>query len=319
MSISPTLAPETRSQSTKRKRSPTYDPADYSPKFYETPVDELHVDGMNDDQVWAQLELRAARVCSLLEYALDGTGDGLGNEGDEESAGSQKKRKMLLDDDGDLDMDDLDGMKVDSDEDEDEDGDEDEDDGDEDEDEEDEDEDEEEDEEEDLGEGVMRLRDASDDEENGDTVLDLDKPSILTGGKRKLKLKLKKGGHPELDDGFFDLATFNAETEEAEARAVSKGRLGKVDSDEEGDDDEGVDLFAPVDAMSDTLDGNEEGAAGIPFICLLFIICSLTDATTRAVLQGFLRSPAAPHLIKRRKEDPCSLDCVVLNWKSPLP
>lgn len=261
MSISPTLAPETRSQSTKRKRSPTYDPADYSPKFYETPVDELHVDGMNDDQVWAQLELRAARVCSLLEYALDGTGDGLGNEGDEESAGSQKKRKMLLDDDGDLDMDDLDGMKVDSDEDEDEDGDEDEDDGDEDEDEEDEDEDEEEDEEEDLGEGVMRLRDASDDEENGDTVLDLDKPSILTGGKRKLKLKLKKGGHPELDDGFFDLATFNAETEEAEARAVSKGRLGKVDSDEEGDDDEGVDLFAPVDAMSDTLDGNEEGAA----------------------------------------------------------
>ena len=46
-------------------------------------------------------------------------------------------------------------------------------------------------------------------------------------------MKGARSGHPELDDGFFSLAEFNAETEESEARVSSKGRLA---SDSEDDD-----------------------------------------------------------------------------------
>ena len=55
-----------------------------------------------------------------------------------------------------------------------------------------------------------------------------------------------------MDDGFFSLAEFNAETEEAEGENVSRGRLGQDDDDDDDADDD-VDFFAPVDDMSETL------------------------------------------------------------------
>ena len=33
----------------------------------------LYVQGLDKDQIWAQLELRAQNVCKMLDYALDGT------------------------------------------------------------------------------------------------------------------------------------------------------------------------------------------------------------------------------------------------------
>ena len=86
-----------------------------------------------------------------------------------------------------------------------------------------------------LGEHVAELKDPSDSENEDD--IDLDKPSLLSRLKppSKRKSKARARGHPELDDDFFDLATFNAETEAAEANTVSKGRLSGEDDDEEED------------------------------------------------------------------------------------
>src|SRR4030088_3274440 len=73
-SFSPRQAPVTRSQSSangKRKRSPSPPPA---PKdaFGRTPLTCLYVQGLDKDQIWAQLELRAQSICKMLEYALNG-------------------------------------------------------------------------------------------------------------------------------------------------------------------------------------------------------------------------------------------------------
>ncbi|KAL4243431.1 U3 small nucleolar ribonucleoprotein MPP10 [Abortiporus biennis] len=252
-SISPELAPRTRSSAAaggngKRKRSPTPEPITPSPGLEETPLSELTVEGMDDEQLWAQLELRAKNVCDILDYTLETTGE-LPESDDDES--SPKKRKILLDlEDGldEVDMD-FDGM---DDEDEEEDSDED----DSDDDEEEEEESEDDGEEEELGEDVAELRDPSDEEEVG-LELDLDRP--LSGRARKPTWKGKKAAS-ELDDGFFNLAEFNAETEEAEARAVSKGKLGKDDDEEEDEEDEGVDWFASVDdgTVEQDLDGTQE-------------------------------------------------------------
>ena len=214
----------------------------------ETPLAELFVDGMSDEQIWAELELRAENVCNLLNYALDGPTPGGesaedGEEGedgdDEEQERELKKMRQALIDEG-FDPAELEGLELDGDDYEDE----------EDDDDSEEEEDESEEEDEDVGaaleEGVEELRDPSSDEDEDEEDLETGEPSFLSGGKRTFRLKPKRGGHPVLDDGFFDLAAFNAEIEAAESKNVSRGRLSK-DDDEEDDDDESVDLFAPVD------------------------------------------------------------------------
>ncbi|KAI0961523.1 hypothetical protein AcV7_000603 [Taiwanofungus camphoratus] len=260
-SISPALAPQTRSQTSaasKQRQSPGAPHIPDEPNFQQTPLTELFIDGMNEDQLWAQLELRAKNVCDILEHALDGAGEELHSDGEDDEEGSKKKGRYSLD--NDVDMGELDGMEVDSDE-YDEDGDSE--DGDED-----DDHDDDVGRDADLGEGIAELRDPSDEDEGDeDENLDLDKPPLLSGGQRNTKWKPRSGGHPELDDGFFDLAAFNAETEEAEARVVSEGKLGGGGDDEDEDgEDEPIDLFALVDDNSTTVDEEDiEGGSGEPY------------------------------------------------------
>ncbi|KAI0735201.1 U3 small nucleolar ribonucleoprotein complex, subunit Mpp10 [Earliella scabrosa] len=253
-SISPSYAPQTRSQaaenSRKRKRGSASSPPErVVPLMKETPLAELFVDGMSDEQIWAELELRAENVCNLLNYALDGPTPGgeSAEDGEEEEDGDDeekerelKKMRQALLDEG-FDPAELEGLELDGDDYEDEE---------EDDDSEEEEEDESEEGDEDVGaaleEGVEELRDPSSDEDEDEEDLETGEPSFLSGGKRTFRLKPKRGGHPVLDDGFFDLAAFNAEIEAAESKNVSRGRLSK-DDDEEDDDDESVDLFAPVD------------------------------------------------------------------------
>ncbi|OBZ79155.1 U3 small nucleolar RNA-associated protein MPP10 [Grifola frondosa] len=231
-SISPTLAPQTRSQTAangKRKRGPSPPSVPPAPALKETPLTEL--------------------------FTEDGTPEGMTSD-EEDDREIKKLRKEFLD--RGLDPSILESLDLDADMDSEDEEDEDEDDDEgEDEDSESQDEESEEDGEEDvdLEEGIVELHDPSDEDEEDDEGLELDKPSILKGGTRALRWRPKPTSHPELDDGFFDLATFNAETEEAEAQAVSKGKLGKDDDDDEDDvgDDESVDLFASVDDTT-TLD-----------------------------------------------------------------
>ncbi|KAH9944411.1 Mpp10 protein [Epithele typhae] len=261
----PPSTPASGSNDRKRKRDEPDGPAPTparpaAPVMQETPLAELFVQEMSDEQIWAQLELRARGVCEMLEYALDGPirvdadedeGGGVGGESESESEEDEldeeasrrelEEMKAALLAEG-WDPADLENLELAGSEDEESD----EEDGDE----EESSEESEEGDDADLGEGVEELRDPSDDDsDDDDPGLDLDEPSFFSGGQRTLRFKRKKGGHPELDDGFFDLAAFNAEIEAAESKHVSRGRLSQDDEDDD-DDNEEVDLFAPVDGSA---------------------------------------------------------------------
>ena len=271
-SLHHSLAPVTRSQSRANEKK---DPAAVPPAlFAPTPLASLVVEGMDEDQIWAQLDLRVQNVADALDFVLENEepDDEEGQDGSEEDEGE--------DDDGDLDDErlraflkvlengeDVDfgalGYDMDVDDilddgsDPNEEGSQDE--G-------------SQDEGHDSGEGtgselegeegdedVTPLRDpeadSDDDDRPGST------PAI--SGKRII-MKRRGKGHPELDDGFFDLSAFNSETERAEARSSSKGRLG---GDEDSDsDDVSVDLFAPVDRddfeIEEEDEHNESGTRG---------------------------------------------------------
>lgn len=251
-SLNPAQAPQTRSQAhgnEKRKRGPRPSP---QPRiaFNTTPLTSLFIDGMDDDQIWVQLDLRAKNVCEMLEAALEGA---LESEDEEDNDESQDEDEMDTNhretlrsfQAGEEDVWNglQEGMDVGS-------GDNLLDDGDED----DEGETSESGADEDLGEGLMELRD-SEEESGGDgassSPLNPLRSKALSGLKRP-----KKGRHKMLDDGFFDLASFNAETEWAEARSTSRGRLA-----DDGSDEESVDFFALVRDTEnpDEDDGNSGG------------------------------------------------------------
>ncbi|KAH9898432.1 U3 small nucleolar ribonucleoprotein complex, subunit Mpp10 [Cubamyces lactineus] len=258
-SISPSYAPQTRSQKRKRGASPSPEPETPVTLMRETPINRLFVEGMNDEQIWAQLELRAQNVCNVLDYALDGPAEEPGSDNEDEGRKLKKMRQALIDEG--FDPEELEGMDFGED-DEDEEGDsedeEDEEDdleGEESEDEEDEDDGDDAE----LGEDVQELRDPSDDEDDDEP--EIGEPSFLNGGKRTIKIKPRRGGHPELDDGFFDLAAFNAEVEAAESKNVSRGRLSKDDDEDSDEEDEEVDYFASVDDQPE-LDEEVDNAGG---------------------------------------------------------
>lgn len=243
--LSPAEAPRTRSQG-KRKRSPS--PTHTAPSLQPTPLTSLYVEGLDEDQVWAQLELRHKSLCQTLESVLE--------TGEEEVTDESPKKKRALDDDqlnGGIDMDEVD---IDEDAYEDEDGS-----GDEDETDEESSGSEGDSDKEysgsdiELGDEVMELRDFSDEDEDAENEMKNTLFAKINAAIGRAEKPKKSGGHPQLDDGFFNLAEFNADTERAEARKVSRGRLSKRNEDD-GDDDEDediedIDLFKSVDDPND--------------------------------------------------------------------
>ncbi|KAF8216204.1 U3 small nucleolar ribonucleoprotein complex, subunit Mpp10 [Mycena galopus ATCC 62051] len=234
-SLGPAQAPQTRSQaSKKRKRGSTSpSPPPTSSLFEPTPIASLFVDGMDDDQIWAQLDLRLKPVCDMLELALDADPSQeaeLDDSDADEFIDEQLLERMRALQSGEHGLDEMEVEDFDEDDSEDAESEEDSDGN------------------ADLGEDVTSLRDPSSDEASepeGD-------PELFVS--RRSRSKPSKTG---LDDGFFDLASFNAETEEAEARKVSRGQLDGDDSDDEGS----IDLFAPVD-VTENFDEEDEDDAG---------------------------------------------------------
>ncbi|KAK7064202.1 Mpp10 protein-domain-containing protein [Favolaschia claudopus] len=241
-SLSPSEAPQTRSQaSKKRKRGASPSPPSPPPMFQPTPIAALFTEGMDDDQIWAQLDLRMKPVCEMLEFALDVEGsqdEDDGHSNTDESVDEELLSQMRALESGE---DAMDGMEVD-----------DFDDGFDSEDAESE-EESDDDNGEDLGEAITGLRDPSSDEDDEPV------PDGELFSPRRSRRKPSAGPKNGLDDGFFDLASFNAESEEAEARKVSRGRLGGDDESEEEDDS--IDLFAPVD-IDENFDEEDENDAG---------------------------------------------------------
>lgn len=230
-SLRQSQTPQTRSQTranAKRKRSPS--PVLESPKkvtLENTPLPSLFVEGMNEDQIWQQLDLRAASLCSnllLLEGETEddkALSDGMYDdpeeeEGDEVSEESEDSEEIEHMDDS----------------------------------------------EEDTGgaEEMTDLREElSEDEEDSDHH-----PSLLDVVKTQPSLKRAAAKRPnsDLDDDFFSLNAFNRETEEAEATAVSRGRLGRdSDSDESDGDGDSIDLFRPIDEVHGPNDDASEDSA----------------------------------------------------------
>ena len=209
----------TRSQTSangKRKRSPS--PPASKDVFERTPLTCLYVQGLDKDQIWAQLELRAQNVCKMLEYALDGneeptkygitsTTDNLEQNSSEEE---EEEDSDLTYVESDNDSEAEEGSRGSSDG--------------------------------VLEEGVTGLRDPSVDSDREEEALVGD--SRVSSSASALGTK---DDHSGLDDGFFNLEEFNAETEEAEAAFVSNGALN-ADSDDIASDDD-IDYFASVDGQ----------------------------------------------------------------------
>jgi U3 small nucleolar RNA-associated protein MPP10 len=178
---------------------------------------------MNEDQIWQQLDLRAAPLCNNLLLLEGETGDD--NE--------------LLDDGPDDEEDDEESEES-------------------------------EDSEADTGgeEELTDLREelSEDEEDNSDHH-----PSLIDVIKAKPSARRTAAKRPssDLDDDFFSLDAFNRETEEAEATAVSRGRLGRdSDSDESDDEGDNIDLFRPIDDVHGPNDDASEDGVGMCCILL---------------------------------------------------
>ena len=215
----------TRSRSStngKRKRSPS--PSAPKVAFERTPLTCLYVQGLDRDQIWAQLELRAQSICKMLEFALDGTENPaehrITSTTDNLEQDSQEEEEEEEDDD-DSDST-FEGSGDDSESDQEVDGSSD---G------------------QPSGEGVIGLRDHSMDEDAEDEELAEGShvPSSVSPPRTE-------GGHIGLNDNFFDLEEFNAETEEAEAGFVSNGALD-ADLDDIASDEDDIDYFTSVDGQ----------------------------------------------------------------------
>ncbi|KAL5495224.1 MPP10 [Sanghuangporus weigelae] len=235
-SIGPAEAPQTRAQvrSTnlaEEKRAPPINHAILNA----TPLSALFVDGMDDEQIWAQLELKAKNVCDTLDEAFvagDMTGrdrlDSSDDDDDDDGLDSDELEEMAG----------LEGLDMRSEEDDEgESNGEDEDDGNE-------------SAEEELEEKITELRDPSSDEE--DMEEEEDHMDLDAGPSRRPGLRGNRGKrHAGLDDDFFNLEDFNAEIEEAEAKNVSRGSLSKKFDDADSEEEDEIDFFTSLGDISE--------------------------------------------------------------------
>jgi U3 small nucleolar RNA-associated protein MPP10 len=202
---------------------------------------------MDTEQIWEQLDLRGKKICDVLKIALIGTDetsdevDGTTERVEISDEAKKKALMMLLREKFGLEDDQIDALleeegilmnsSADSEEGE-------------------ESEVSEESDGEDLGERVEMLRDSTRSSEEEEVE------------SSRLKSRSTLQQRSPLDDDFFDLASFNAETDEAKAKRTFRKPLEEPDmaSDEE-DKDEDVNLFRSVDALEQA-DGDAENHAG---------------------------------------------------------
>ncbi|PPR06891.1 hypothetical protein CVT24_011581 [Panaeolus cyanescens] len=245
-SLTNSFAPQTRSKSTTT--IPVQSPAPLAKAFEPTPLQSLFVDDVEEDQIWAQLDLRTKRICEMLDFVLEGeTADPTLDQSDEsaEEGNDDKLKEALaaLQNGEDVDMDEFlakygddEDLSEDLDDEMDDDEASDFDDG--------------SDELDEEAEAFTPLREPLSEEDESED--ERERETIPLSSKAK---KQKNKRHSPLDDNFFNLAEFNADTERAEARKSSRGRLSGDDSDDEEDMD--IDLFAAVDDSEEVDDSKE--------------------------------------------------------------
>ena len=216
-----------------------------------TQLQELHLPGMEDAQIWAQLELRGHVITKVVETLFEGVWDDPMKALDEDEDASEEASE-----EGELSME---GMDIDTEgsspsEDEDEEG---------------RDVPEEASAEEDgdtsgdenMPEHITQLADASNEDEGLLlTGLDLDRPSRAGKGKNTHRTQ-PRNRHPTLDDDFFSIVNFNKEIDAAEAQSKGRGRL------DEDSDEESLDLFQAVPEDDELADKDAHAEGGCMYYC----------------------------------------------------
>ena len=255
--LAPSQAPQTRSKA-KSEVQKSVANEDQMHMFDFTPLKSLFVDGMDDEQIWAQLDLRTNTVCRMLDFVLEGESEfqnEIPESGSEDHDDMLRRALEALEGDEDVDMDEFlekyglegshdseDSMEAEGEESDTgsrSDVDEDEVEGE---------------------EGISPLRDPLSDEgsESEQLAFNLSKPALKPARKKK-----RNAATSELDDDFFSLAEFNADTERAESKTASRGRLAGEDNSE---DDEGdIDFFASVDPAENFDEDDLENGGGMYF------------------------------------------------------